>query len=383
MPARVSYRLAARFLVSAGHLTHYGCPFAPLQVSEAEAKQKLREKDDARQSKKGKGSKDGRVDARDVLMQKASRSAITVDLNKNLHLTVAETKDMLDDTLAYLSHGIVMAHATADKGMLTQFQKVVLSRPDRILDKKVPPLHILVVDYSSIYGMDCPAVDTLILCDDLGDALSWDDMQQFLGRLRRDGTAIFTSRTNLARAVFGAERLEEWTADLAQSLEAAQDLEARIAVLLESRFHALGAKSGPLVTSVLATTLQALGTTHREAADLARAALAVFKQLRAPLVGLLLSEADERALLDTLAAFFDQFPQARVHATKLTKTLYDLGMCSESAVLTWAKGLPEGDLKSKLAPFVEWLEQDSEEESGDDDDDEDEEEEEEEEDGDQ
>ena len=28
---------------------------------------------------------------------------------------------------------------------------------------KQPPIHTLIVDYSSVYGTDCPAVDTIIM----------------------------------------------------------------------------------------------------------------------------------------------------------------------------------------------------------------------------
>ena len=71
------------------------------------------------------------------------------------------------------------------------------------------PLNVLVVDYSSIYGTDCPAVDTLLLQEDLGRLLAWEDLQQFLGRLRRDGTAIFYSMRTLRRATLGPGAEEE------------------------------------------------------------------------------------------------------------------------------------------------------------------------------
>jgi hypothetical protein len=42
------------------------------------------------------------------------------------------------------------------------------------LKGRAPPLNVLVVDYSSIYGTDCPAVDTLLLQEDLGRLLAWE-----------------------------------------------------------------------------------------------------------------------------------------------------------------------------------------------------------------
>jgi hypothetical protein len=61
------------------------------------------------------------------------------------------------------------------------------------------------VDYSSIYGTDCPAVDTIIMDESLGPHLSWEDHQQFLGRLRRDGTAVFLSKHTMRMALLGRE----------------------------------------------------------------------------------------------------------------------------------------------------------------------------------
>ena len=58
--------------------------------------------------------------------------------------------------------------------------------------------------YSSIYGTDCPAVDTLLLQEELGRLLAWEDLQQFIGRLRRDGLCIFFSLGTLRKAVLGS-----------------------------------------------------------------------------------------------------------------------------------------------------------------------------------
>ena len=50
-----------------------------------------------------------------------------------------------------------------------------------------------------------------MLQEDLGRLLAWEDLQQFLGRLRRDGTAIFYSLRTLRRAALGpgAEEAED------------------------------------------------------------------------------------------------------------------------------------------------------------------------------
>lgn len=79
--------------------------------------------------------------------------------------------------------------------------------PDHVGGKAraLPPIHVLVVDYSSIYGTDCPAVDTIIMDESLGRHLSWEDHQQFLGRLRRDGTAVFLSKHTMRLATLGRE----------------------------------------------------------------------------------------------------------------------------------------------------------------------------------
>ena len=80
--------------------------------------------------------------------------------------------------------------------------------------KRLPPIHTLVVDYSSVYGTDCPAVDTIIMLDDLGKHLTWEDHQQFLGRLRRDGQAIFMSMRTLRRAAIGVADSSEMAEDI-------------------------------------------------------------------------------------------------------------------------------------------------------------------------
>jgi hypothetical protein len=77
--------------------------------------------------------------------------------------------------------------------------QALLTVPDSLRGRS-PPLNVLVVDYSSIYGTDCPAVDTLLLQEDLGRLLAWEDLQQFVGRLRRDGTAVFYSKKTARKA---------------------------------------------------------------------------------------------------------------------------------------------------------------------------------------
>jgi hypothetical protein len=74
------------------------------------------------------------------------------------------------------------------------YTQTLLHAPERAFAAKLPPIHTVCVDYSSVYGTDSVAVDTIVMTDELGSRLSWEDHQQFLGRLRRDGTARHTPR---------------------------------------------------------------------------------------------------------------------------------------------------------------------------------------------
>lgn len=114
-----------------------------------------------------------------------------------LELYADELSELSEESLVFLSKGIAISAPDADPGIKLQFQRAIYSKPEDSMT--LPDIHILVVDYASIYGLDCPSVDKIILCDDLGDLLSQDDIVQFIGRLRRAGSSVFTSFNNMVK----------------------------------------------------------------------------------------------------------------------------------------------------------------------------------------
>lgn len=131
-----------------------------------------------------------------------------------VNLSIEEAEELGPASLVLLSKGIVFAHENANAGMVKQFQKTILNISEKHLNTVAskggrPAIYIVVVDYSGIYGLDCPAVSTLILCNDLGRYLSPGDLLQFIGRLRNDGEAIFCSNQTLESATVEFPR-EDW-----------------------------------------------------------------------------------------------------------------------------------------------------------------------------
>eukprot|EP00854_Cymbomonas_tetramitiformis_P004045 gene4045-5018_t len=127
-----------------------------------------------------------------------------VELRKGVHVTAEEVNQCDDDTLVMLTKGIAFACSAGAEAIVKRlYQQALLHIPEKATVSKLPPIHTLVVDYSSVYGTDCNAVDTIILMEDLGEKLTWEDHQQFLGRLRRDGKAIYLSLQTLRKAVIG------------------------------------------------------------------------------------------------------------------------------------------------------------------------------------
>jgi len=122
-------------------------------------------------------------------------------------VTVMLNEDIDEDSLVMLSQGVAYACGDGSEGPVVKrlYQQALLHIPEDGVGRggMVPPINVLVVDYSSIYGTDCPAVDTVVLIDDLGELLSWEDHQQFIGRLRRDGSAVFCSDRTLRAATNG------------------------------------------------------------------------------------------------------------------------------------------------------------------------------------
>lgn len=130
-----------------------------------------------------------------------------LDLRGGLSVSLADAQECDDDTLMMLSKGVAYSLASGTEPLVKKlYLQALLHVPEHVVagnKRSLPPIHVLVVDYSSIYGTDCPAVDTIIMDDALGRHLSWEDHQQFLGRLRRDGTAVYTSKHTLRCATLG------------------------------------------------------------------------------------------------------------------------------------------------------------------------------------
>ncbi|EFJ42340.1 hypothetical protein VOLCADRAFT_97614 [Volvox carteri f. nagariensis] len=174
------------------------------KVREAAADKRAADKARERAAKRG-DEEGGRAGVRDDGLSGAGRVA----LRPGLTVWADEADDVTDvDTLVMLSKGVAYT-ASKDVEPLVKrlYQQALLYVPERAGTR--PPLHTLVVDYSAVYGTDCPAVDTIILCSDLAEHLSWEDHQQFMGRLRRDGTVIYPSMGLLRRAVLGGGR-QQW-----------------------------------------------------------------------------------------------------------------------------------------------------------------------------
>merc|ERR1719329_280364 len=189
-----------------------------------------------------------------------------ITLRPMLKVSVAEALDSDIDTLVMLSKGIAYACGSGTEPMVKRlYNQALLTVPDS-LRGRAPPLNVLVVDYSSIYGTDCPAVDTLLLQEDLGRLLAWEDLQQFLGRLRRDGTAVFYSKKTLRRAALGAAVEEEETTALIEfqklvensvlDLEKAQKRDTDSVTALVTKLSASSGRSaGEVASYVLASVI--------------------------------------------------------------------------------------------------------------------------------
>jgi hypothetical protein len=116
-----------------------------------------------------------------------------------LELYADELDGLSEESLVFLSRGIALSSPDADPGIKLQFQKAIYSRPEHVMVR--PDIYILIVDYASIYGFDCPGVDKIILADDLGELLSHEDIIQFIGRLRRNGQSTFLSYNTMLKLV--------------------------------------------------------------------------------------------------------------------------------------------------------------------------------------
>ncbi|KAG1668607.1 hypothetical protein FOA52_001476 [Chlamydomonas sp. UWO 241] len=353
-------------------------------------------------------------------------AAVVVTLRTGLWVTPEEAGETEDDVLVMLSKGIAYATAEGTEPLVKRlYQQALLYIPESKV--QLPPIHVLAVDYSSIYGTDCAAVDTIVMCEDLGKVLSWEDHQQFIGRLRRDGTAIYPSLAMLRYATTGvvgtaddAEVLRV-RATRAQHMAAAQAMVASAAAapagadstealvnelraqrkeggFLEilSRADAASAVLTSVLRSVLAECPEAVAGGR---APLLKAVAARLKQwgpirpvamvkLAAPRDQTELVCALEALCLETVVAAAapsadgDDGAEAAQAAPgpspylpiaqNLLKWLYDNDALGEDGVLAWHASKPQPGVKPEfrkaVQPFVEWLQ-----EAEDDDDDEDDE----------
>ena len=324
-----------------------------------------------------------------------------ITLRPMLKVSVAEALESDIDTLVMLSKGIAYACGSGTDPMVKRlYNQALLTVPDS-LKGRAPPLNVLVVDYSSIYGTDCPAVDTLLLQEDLGRLLAWEDLQQFLGRLRRDGTAIFYSLRTLRRAALGpgaeeaedlAEREYQRDVEVAvlemQGKSRDSDAEAdALKKLAELKGRSI-AETGALATAcVMSLVLPApsglpdgLPKVHpSEPAGTDKDLLAqLAKQLETNgemLEAMMKKRADQilainkvEALALSASPFVKRTGGVRYlgAAAKTLQVLYDADVFSEEAVIAWGQQKeaalsldPDMDARffEKAKPFINWLEE--------------------------
>lgn len=334
--------------------------------------------------------------------------SLGVELRPGLVITHEEADQLDDDTLVMLSRGVSFACADGSEGPLVRrlYQQALLHVPEDVTRLRLPPIHALVVDYSSVYGTDCPAVDTLVLCDDLGTALTFEDNQQFLGRLRRDGKAIFLSAHTLRSAVLGPH-VGKADPVLEGALESLQRATRRcVATALGT-----GATPGQL-TAALNTMRKAREPHVPTAHEVARLVLAALLERAYPplsdvppaergayapapapgvapaaaaaaaarklvstwaptLAALLKTKADRMAFLRGLegaaAAPGDHAARLGTLAVTVLKSLYDADVLDEEAILAWAASAkqradsngdkPAGALLAKVQAFITWLQE--------------------------
>ena len=131
------------------------------RMREADRLNKLSEKEEKRRAK------DEEEEAKQGLSVEGGKAQIALSTGLSISAEEAETVD--DNTLVMLSRGVTYSRAEGEEGLVKRlFQQTLLHVPEKAMFKKQPPIHTLVVDYSSIYGTDCQGVDVIILLDDLG-----------------------------------------------------------------------------------------------------------------------------------------------------------------------------------------------------------------------
>ena len=365
---------------------------------EADRINKMNEKEEARRAK------DEEEEAKQGLSVEGGKAQIA--LTTGLQVSVEDAESVDDNTLVMLSRGIAYSRAEGEESLVKRlFEQTLLHVPEKAMMKKQPPIHTLVMDYSSIYGTDCQGVDVIILLDDLGRLLTYEDHLQFLGRLRRDGSAIYTSLRNLRAATLGALAASEAAAKEKQLLQEAVET-ALIDCLAEERAPAkcvesllVAAKAegraardvaDPLVRTMLKLSQRVPHTSMKDAEALRNgdSACSSDKEYLVRFKTLLTSIPKPLKYFCRLDIFsqkgaFDGVmevaaSEARVAATvpHIVKFLYDADCIEEDVVIHWhASTEGKEDLKAirdKLTPFVEWLQQSEDEDEDDDEDDDDE-----------
>ena len=324
-----------------------------------------------------------------------------IPLRPMLKISLAEAVDADIDTLVMLSKGIAYACGSGTEPMVKRlYNQALLTVPDS-LQGRAPPLNVLVVDYSSIYGTDCPAVDTLLLQEDLGRLLAWEDLQQFLGRLRRDGTAIFYSLRTLRRSTLGQSAEDEENKaeeDYQKDVELAvlkmqsggRDTAAEVATLTklaEDKGRSLAETGAFVLTSAMSFVLPAPNGLPADApkihpAEMAGtdkeflAALMKVVEANTELIESLLKKRSEQVLaiekVEALALSASPFVNRTGGvrflgcAGQTLKVLFDEDILSEEAIFAWRQKKtnavaiePDADARflEKAKAFIAWLEE--------------------------
>jgi len=331
-----------------------------------------------------------------------------VTLRPMLKISLAEALEADINTLVMLSKGIAYACGSGTEPMVKRlYNQALLTVPDSLRGRS-PPLNVLVVDYSSIYGTDCPAVDTLLLQEDLGRLLAWEDLQQFIGRLRRDGTAVFYSKKTARKAAFGAAAEEdetkahiEFQKTVEQAILALEKAQKRSASDLSALIDSLSESSGRRTSEVAAYALVSVisfalpAPVHLDGAGVYPAAIpeadkellaSIGKRIESygeALEEILKKNAQQvraiqaiEALAHSANPFINRTGGARVLgvAAQLLKMLYDLDILSEDALFSWANArrkellaTSDGDSRffTKVKPFLTWLQEASDDDESD------------------
>ena len=345
----------------------------------------------------------------------------SITLRSGMTVSLAECKEADEDELVMLSKGIAFAHSGTTSPVVKRlYQQALLSHPDHTKKTgKQPPINVLVVDYSSIYGTDCPAVDTIILMPDLGRKLAWEDHQQFLGRLRRDGTAIYLSHRMLRYAILGdavelgeegidGRELRQKVASIIDTAESSGGSPSAIEAA-SKEFQAIpladgankGEVAGHLVSTLLMRSIPRPAETMDEA-DAISYGPAASDGASVPKDSQIVASLKERmdrwgpcfaqctktakeevSTLNILAGMAERrgegylglpaikrFSEGQA-AARILKLLYDDDHITEEGMLLWASKTAndESKFKTSALPFINWLEEADEESDEEDEDD--------------